>query len=185
MRNAEGRFFQDVTTSGGFGHLQKGHGIAFGDLDNDGDQDVYISIGGAYEGDFYRNALFENPGHGNHWLKLKLVGVKSNRAAIGARIKLNVITDQGKRTIFKTVNSGGSFGANPLRQELGLGQAKAISEVEIFWPTSRTTQKLGGLSMDSCYTITEGNDQPVRFELKPFKLPSGNGHQHHAHQHTN
>src|SRR5262249_48759549 len=44
FRNAEGRFFEDVTTSGGFGHLQKGHGVAFGDLDNDGDQHVYILI---------------------------------------------------------------------------------------------------------------------------------------------
>ncbi|MFO1501033.1 MAG: VCBS repeat-containing protein, partial [Verrucomicrobiota bacterium] len=83
FRNDQGRRFQDVTTSGGFGHLQKGHGVSFADLDNDGDQDIYHSIGGAFEGDFYRNALFENPGHGNHWLTLKLEGAQSNRVAIG------------------------------------------------------------------------------------------------------
>src|SRR5205814_2316351 len=53
FRNAEGKFFQDVTTAGGFGHLQKGHGIAFADLDNDGDQDIFANMGGAYTGDVY------------------------------------------------------------------------------------------------------------------------------------
>ena len=48
FRNAEGKFFQDVTTSGGFGHLQKGHAVAFGDIDNDGNLDVFEVIGGAY-----------------------------------------------------------------------------------------------------------------------------------------
>src|SRR5205823_12826185 len=78
FRNNEGKFFQDVTTSGGFGHLQKGHGVAFADLDNDGDQDILANLGGAYTGDIYRKALFENPGNSNRWLKLKLVGLQSN-----------------------------------------------------------------------------------------------------------
>ena len=87
FRNAGGRHFQDVTTSGGFGHLQKGHAVAFGDLDHDGDQEVFAVIGGNYSGDVYQNVLFRNPGHGNHWLKLKLEGRRSNRAAMGARIE--------------------------------------------------------------------------------------------------
>jgi FG-GAP-like repeat len=87
FRNADGKFFQDVTSSGGLGNLQKGHAISFADIDNDGDQDIYTVIGGAYADDTYRCALFENPGHGNHWITLKLEGVKSNRPAIGARIK--------------------------------------------------------------------------------------------------
>src|SRR5690606_6084208 len=62
FRNAGGRSFQDVTTSGGFGHLQKGHGIAFGDVDGDGDQDVYAVQGGWYSADHFRNLLFMNPG---------------------------------------------------------------------------------------------------------------------------
>ncbi|MEM8894544.1 MAG: VCBS repeat-containing protein, partial [Bacteroidota bacterium] len=52
FRNAGGKHFQDVTTSGGFGHIQKGHAISFGDIDNDGDQDIYAVMGGAFEGDF-------------------------------------------------------------------------------------------------------------------------------------
>ena len=181
FRNAEGKFFQDVTTAGGFGHLQKGHGIAFADLDNDGDQDIFANMGGAYAGDVYRKALFENPGNSNHWLKVKLVGVKSNRAAIGARIKVTVETADGTRTIYKTVNSGGSFGANPLRQEIGLGQAKSISELEIFWPTSGTRQTFKKINRDSCYTIREDAAEPVVVKLKTFKLAAGTGANAHAH----
>ncbi|MBI3415734.1 MAG: CRTAC1 family protein, partial [Verrucomicrobia bacterium] len=181
LRNDAGKRFQDVTTSGGFGHLQKGHGIAFGDLDNDGDQDIYISLGGAYEGDNYYNALFENPGHGNAWLKLKLVGVKSNRAAIGARIKVNVQEAGEKRAIYKTVNSGGSFGCSPLRQEFGLGQATAVNSVEIWWPTSGTTNTIIGLNRNQCYVIREGENTATRVELKTFKFPSSAAHGQHEH----
>ena len=181
MRNDGGKRFQDVTTSGGFGNVQKGHGIAFGDLDNDGDQDIYMSIGGAYEGDVYFNALYENPGHGNGWLKLKLVGVKSNRAAIGARIKVTVEGPEGKRAIHKTVNSGGSFGCSPLRQEIGLGKATSIPEVEIWWPTSGTRQVFNDLQPNHCYQIREGEKSATVVELKSFKF-SSSAMDHHHHQ---
>ncbi len=185
FRNSEGKFFQDVTTAGGFGHLQKGHGIAFADIDNDGDQDVFANMGGAYTGDVYRKALFENPGNTNHWLKLKLIGTKSNRAAIGARIKVAVETQRGRRAIYKTVNSGGSFGANPLRQEIGLGDAQSIVSVEISWPTSGSNQIFTSLKKDSCYRISEGDPKAVEFRLKSFKLAGAgaNSHLHPEHQH--
>src|SRR5690606_16860929 len=131
FRNAEGRFFQDVTTATGTGHIQKGHGIAFADMDDDGCQDVYVALGGALTGDFARNALFHNPGNSNKWIKLKLTGVTANRAAIGARIKVTVRTPGGKREIHRVVSSGGSFGSNPLRQEIGLANATAIESVDI------------------------------------------------------
>ena len=72
----------------GTGHLQKGHGVACGDWDRDGDVDLFVQTGGAADGDRYHNLLFQNPGQGNHWLTMKLVGKKTNRAAIGARIKV-------------------------------------------------------------------------------------------------
>ena len=180
FRNAEGKFFQDVTTSGGFGHLQKGHGISFADLDNDGDQDIYEVIGGAYSGDNFRNVLFLNPGHGNRWITLKLEGVKSNRAAIGARIKLVVKTGQGERSIHKTVGTGASFGASPLRQEIGLGQAQAIVRAEIFWPVTGKTQVMEGLEMDHLYKIREDGTDAVQMNLASFKIPTGPSH-HQAH----
>jgi len=179
-RNAGGEFFQDVTTSGGFGHLQKGHAIAFADLDNDGDQDVYANLGGAFTGDVYRNALFANPGHGNHWITLQLEGVRSNRSAIGARIKVVLESAEGNRTVFKTVNSGGSFGANPLRQGIGLGRATAIDRVEIFWPTTGRTQVLRDLALDHAYQVREdsGTPTPLALPPAPFKASADHGHHH-------
>ena len=90
LLNKEGKYFVDVTASSGTGELHKGHGVAFADIDNDGDEDIITSIGGAQPGDSHAFRLFENPGNGNDWISLKLVGVKANRAAIGARIKVTV-----------------------------------------------------------------------------------------------
>jgi hypothetical protein len=182
FRNANGKFFQDVTTAGGFGHLQKGHAVGFADLDNDGDQDVFIVLGGAYPGDRARSALFLNPGNNNHWIKLKLEGTRSNRAAIGAKIKLAVATPEGAGAIYKTVNSGGSFGCSPLRQEIGLGNATAITSVEVFWPASGIRQTLTGLALDHAYRIREDSSKPVALDLKRIEFRSVNGHEH-AHEH--
>ena len=184
FRNNGGKSFQDVTTSGGFGQIQKGHGIAFGDIDNDGDQDIYSVVGGAYTADNYRNQLFANPGHGNHWLKLKLEGVKSNRPAIGARIKVIVKTEEGERAIYKTVGTGASFGSSPLRQEIGLAQAKSIMRVEILWPTTGKTQVVQGLEMDRFYKIREGEPDTTSVTLASFKLPTSPGAPAHHHGHA-
>ncbi len=169
-RNNGGKSFQDVTTSGGFGMLQKGHGIAFGDIDNDGDQDIYSVVGGAYTGDTAYSQLFLNPGHGNHWITLKLEGKESNRIALGARIKVNTLEGGKPRAIYKTVSTGASFGASPLRQEIGLGQATEISSIEIFWPTTGKTQTLKGPPIDHFYKVTEGDAQATPWEVKPVHL---------------
>jgi hypothetical protein len=171
FRNDGGRRFQDVTTSGGFGQLQKGHGIAFGDINNDGTQDIYSVVGGAVEGDDYHHQLFANPGHGNNWLKLKLEGVRTNRAAVGARIKVVVQTEDGERAIHRTVGSGGSFGASPMRQEIGLGKARVIRRVEIFWPVTGVTQVVTGLEINRLYLVREGDANPTLVALKSFRWP--------------
>jgi len=156
FRNRAGGGMDDVTTAGGLGHLQKGHGIAFADLDNDGDQDIYAQMGGAFGGDAAGNALYENPGFGNHWIKVKLIGVRSNRAAIGARIRVDIVEDGQPRSIYRWVNNGGSFGVNPLRREIGLGQAERIELLEVYWPTSDETQQFRDLDVDQWIEITEG-----------------------------
>jgi len=156
IRNAEGKYFQDVTTSGGFGHLQKGHGIAFADLDNDGDQDVFAVLGGVYPGDTHPRVLFENPGFDNHWVTLRLEGTRSNHAAIGARIKVNISEKAGTRDIFATVSTGGSMGASALQQLIGLGQATAINSIEVTWPTTGQIQVFKNVQMDRILKIREG-----------------------------
>jgi hypothetical protein len=170
FRNAAGERFQDVTTSGGFGHLQKGHGVSFADLDSDGDQDVHADMGGAYTGDLSHNVLFENPGHGNHWVSLQLEGTKANRAAIGARIRVTVATPEGERTLHRVVSSGGSFGASPLRQAIGLGRATAIRKVQINWDAAGPLQEITGLDLDRFYRIRQGDSQPRQWTPRSFKL---------------
>jgi hypothetical protein len=174
FRNAEGRFFQDVTTSTGLGHLQKGHSVAFADLDNDGDQDIYEVVGGAFEADHFRNALYENPGHGHHFLALQLEGVRSNRCALGARIRVDMrLPGGGRRSLYRTVSNGGSFGGSPLRQEIGLGDAEAIERVVITWPSAGPPQTVTGLEVDRRYIVREGTDAPRMLDLKTVRLGGG------------
>ena len=183
FRNDGGRRFQDVTTAGGFGQLQKGHAIAFGDIDEDGDQDIYSVVGGAISSDHYHNQLFANPGHGNHWLKLKLEGVQSNRAALGARLKLVLKTANGERVIHRSVTAGSSFGGNPFRVEFGLGQALAVVRAEIFWPVTGRTQILTGLEIDHSYHVREGAAAATRLTPVTFQLPTSPSAAHRPHVH--
>jgi hypothetical protein len=160
FRNDQGKAFQDVTTSGGFGHLQKGHAVAFGDIDNSGNQDVVEVMGGVYPSDKFWAALYKNPGHGNHWVKLSLVGVQANRFGVGARIRLVLKgVDGTRREVFSTVNSGGSFGASSLRPHLGLGQSTDIELLELKWPGSGTVQTFKGLAADQTYEIREDQSE--------------------------
>ncbi|PYJ01030.1 MAG: hypothetical protein DME25_19125 [Verrucomicrobia bacterium] len=171
FRNNGGLFFQDVTTAGGFGHVQKGHGVAFGDIDNDGDQDVYEVLGGAYEGDGFQSVLFENPGHGNHWITLRLRGTRSNRDAIGARFELQVLQESEVRKIYGTVSSGGSFGGSSLQQEIGLGSADSIQKITIQWPLfGQHSQIVSNLPMDRVVEINQGEPGFHSKDQKRFAL---------------
>jgi hypothetical protein len=181
FRNAEGRMFQDMTTSGGFGHLQKGHAISFGDLDHDGDEDIFEVIGGAYPGDTYQSVLFENPGHGNSWLSLELKGVQTNAAAFGARVRIRVRAKQGLREIHRAIGYGSSFGDSPFRLHTGLGDATEIIEVEIKWPTSGKRQRLRNLQINHHYQITEGADKALELTRKSFSLSSSGKTPTHRH----
>ncbi len=156
LRNAGGLRFQDVTTSGGFGYLWKGHGVSFGDFDGDGDQDVYVVYGGAFEGDRGRNVLLENPGHGNSWLTVRLVGVEANRGGIGSRIRVRVSTPRGAREVHHLVGSGGSFGANTLQAEIGLGDATAVEELEVRWAGSGRRDLHRDVPLDRIVSVREG-----------------------------
>ena len=171
FRNAEGRSFQNVTSSGGFGHLQKGHAVAFGDIDNTGQQDVFANIGGAMSGDKFFSVLFKNPGHTNHWIKLELVGVKANRFAVGARIRVRVKAADGTvRDIYRSVSSGGSFGASSLRPHVGIGGAASVDEIEIRWPGSGLVQRFSGpIAADLRYEVREGRADLKRVEPRPAR----------------
>jgi tetratricopeptide (TPR) repeat protein len=156
LHNQAGKHFVDITASSGTGELHKGHAVAFADVDNDGDEDILTVIGGATPGDSHAFRLFENPGHGNDWISVRLIGVKANRAAIGARIKVTVKNEGGApRSIFRTVGSGGSFGASPLEQHIGLGKSAAIERLEIQWPGSAAPQVFTNVPRNQAIEIQE------------------------------
>lgn len=156
-RNSGGQRFEDITTSSGLGHLQKGHGVAFGDLDGDGDQDIYAVIGGAFEGDGFWNALYENPGHGHRWITLRLEGRQANREALGSRIRVHL---RGGRVIHALVGRGGSFGASSVQQEIGLGAATGIDAIEVDWAGSGNQTRIPGpVTMDRVYRLIEGESE--------------------------
>lgn len=171
LHNKAGKQFVDVTASSGTGEWHKGHGVAFADLDNRGDEDIIFEVGGVTPGDNHALRVFENPGHGNDWISLKLIGVKTNRAAIGARIKLTVENRaQGVRSIHRTVGSGGSFGASPLQQHIGLGKDARILELEVWWPTSNTRQHFSNVAKNQFLEIKEFGQDYARLERKPYRL---------------
>jgi len=176
FKNIDGKRFVDVTTSSRTGNLQKGHGVAFADLRNTGIQDIFAEMGGAYIGDSYTSALYVNPGqNNNNWISLKLEGIKANKAGIGSRIKLSFTESGVKRSVYKDVNSGGSFGSSPIRQEIGIGQAKIIDEIEIKWAGSHTVQHFKNVAPNQFLHITEGDDRPEVIHLAKLTFKSKKG----------
>jgi hypothetical protein len=170
-RNNGGANFQDVTSSAGLGHIQKGHGVSFGDVDNDGDQDIFAVMGGAYPADLAARLLFRNPGSDNQWLRLQLVGDLSNRPAIGARVKFNVDTPGGPRAYHALVGTGSSFGANSLWLEQGLGDATALQSVEVTWPAGGPAETFTGVELGAAWQLREGEGAAKPLPLSEIDLP--------------
>lgn len=178
--NMGGKTFVDMTAPARVGHLQKGHAISFADVDNDGDQDIYIEMGGAYKGDAFHNAFYVNPCQDarNNWIAIELTGTKTNRSAIGSRIKLNVTESGQGRSIYRDVNSGGSFGSSPLRKEIGIGRATVIEELEITWHGG-AQQVFRDVKPNQFIRITEGSNSIEYIPVKAINFEASNAHSHH------
>ena len=129
FENLDGEKFKDVSLDNGdYFHEEKvGRGACFGDYDNDGDIDVFIVNLNDY-GVFLRN----DKGNENNWILLKLVGEKSNRDGIGARIKIRA---DGKEQIAQKRSARGYLSQNDPRIHFGLGKAEIIEKIEIAWPS--------------------------------------------------
>jgi hypothetical protein len=122
--------------------------VAWADYDNDGFIDVFIA-------NYGKNSLFHNNGNSNHWINLKLVGTASNRATIGAKVRIEA-TIGGKTFWQRRDISGGSSmaGQSDLRASFGLGDATNIDIVRIEWP-SGTVQELHNIASKQFLTVTE------------------------------
>lgn len=148
---ANGRFAEVSKLSGnGFETPHAGRGAAFADFDNDGFVDVLV----ANNGDFPL-LLHNSGGSGNNFLNLKLVGKKSNRDAMGAR--MHVVT--GSMSQIREVAGGGSYlSQSDLRANFGLGKAKRADVVEINWPSGQR-QTFKDVEGNKFYLIEEGKDE--------------------------
>jgi len=170
-KNNKGSSFTDITAAARVGSLQKGHGVSFADLDNDGFQDIHVSLGGAFIGDAYQNALFINPAQGkNQFIDILLAGKTSNRAAIGAKLKITFTESGQQRSVYREVSSGGSFGSNPLEQHIGVGTATQVDEVQVYWPVTGKTQIFKNLKPGNYLKINEGSDKIATYTLKRFNF---------------
>jgi hypothetical protein len=171
FHNDEGKHFTDITASSGTGDLHPAHGIAFADFENNGQQDIAVTMGGAAVSNWHAMRLYRNPGNHNSWITLKLVGVKTNCSAIGARVKVTVANKgAGTRSIYRTVGSFSSFASGPLRLEIGLGKEARILAIEVEWPTSKTRQIFKNVAPDQFLEITEFNPVYKKLNYPSFRL---------------
>jgi len=180
----EGKKFEDVSFSGGFSNIQKGHGVGFGDWNQDGDEDIYAVIGGAYDGDRFFNCLFDNPNeHNNNWVVLKLEGMTANRVAIGARVAISAQEGGKERKIYRTVTSGASFGANSLALEVGLRKSSTINSVTVQWPCKDCPEQVfTGLEINKAYQLVQGAATAKQLKYNAVKPANKEGDGHHHHQ---
>lgn len=172
FKNVEGKNYVEVTNSAKVGHLQKGHGVSLGDLNNDGWQDISIKMGGAFDGDGYESSIFLNPGQNktNNWFGFKLEGTKSNKPGIGSKVTIKIHEGSKERMIYREVNSGGSFGCSPLRQEIGIGTATIVDELKIVWPASGITQVFKNIKPNQFIKIKEDKSDYELLAVKAIQF---------------
>ena len=142
--------FKDVSAQMGPGISQRysSRGAAFGDFDNDGDIDVLV-----LNMNDPPSLLRNDGGNQNNWIKIKLIGTRCNRTAIGARAR--VVT--GKHAQIDEVHTGGSvMSQSDLRLHFGVGQAKTIDRIEVKWPTTWKTEEFTDVAVNQILTIKEG-----------------------------
>ncbi len=172
-RNLQNGRFEDVTEHGGPGILENApaRGCAFGDYDNDGDIDVVVNCINSVP-----QLLRCDSSLNRNWIKIKLVGVKSNRTGIGSRVKVTAKTSAAAaKPLVQTdeLRSGGSyFSQNDLRLHFGLGEAKKVDSVEIRW-LSGQVDRLADLSPNQLYVIQEGGKILKAGPLVPAKARQG------------
>ena len=157
FRNNRNRTFENVSALAGLDKLSAAahRGVAFGDVNNDGKVDLLILVVGEPP-----LLLINRTESSNRAVLFRLVGTKSNKAAIGARVTVTV----GDLTQFSEVRGGGSYmSQNDLRLHFGLGQHDAMDKVEIAWPSGKK-DSFKSLPADFIYTVTEGGEiQKVPF----------------------
>ncbi len=147
----KGKFVEVSKSSGsGFDTPHVGRGVAFVDLDNDGFVDIVVANNGDAP-----LVLHNSAGNGNHFLNFKLVGKKSNRDALGTRIRIV----SGRVSQIREISGGGSYlSQSDLRANFGMGAAKSADLVEVKWPSGQK-QEFHNVQADKFYLVEEGQDK--------------------------
>jgi len=148
FRNLGNRTFEELGAEAGPGvtDAHSSRGCAFGDFDNDGDLDILI-VNLNEPPSLLRNDLRGS----HHWLKVKLMGTKSNRSAIGARV---LVRYGGKVQAQEVLSQSSFYSSNDPRLHFGLGPEK-IADIEIHWPNG-LQEKFKGVTADRLVVIKEG-----------------------------
>jgi len=160
FRNRGNLTFEDVADEAGLntGKLYSRRGTAFGDINNDGNLDVVVFNANAPPSVFLNETK-----NANHRVLFRLIGTKSNRLAIGARMRVTT----SKMTQIDEVHGGGSYNStSDTRLHFGLGSEATMNKIEVFWP-SGLRQAFTDVPADAIYEIKEG--QPIR---KTVELPA-------------
>jgi hypothetical protein len=160
-RNLGNGRFKDVSSGMGPGITEhfSSRGAAFGDYDNDGDIDVLV-----LNMNDLPSLLRNDGGNQQNWIKIKLIGTKCNRTAIGARVRVTI----GKRTQMDEVHSGDSvMSQSDLRLHFGLGKADTIDLLEVRWPTTLKLEIFKQVKANQILTIREGAGIIANYKPKP------------------
>jgi hypothetical protein len=143
--------FKDVSAEmgPGIGARFSSRGAAFGDYDNDGGMDILV-----LNMNDLPSLLHNVGGNKQNWIKLKLLGTRCNRTAIGARVRVTT----GKHTQMDEVHSGTSvMSQSDLRLHFGLGSAEKVDSIEVQWPTTRKVERFAQVKANRILTIREGD----------------------------
>ena len=160
--------FTPIARSAGINDYGKLHGIAFADYDDSGNLSFYGSFGGFYWGDRGEARLFRNLGTGNHVLEVRLIGTRSNRDAVGARLVANM----GSRSIYRWQDGGSGFGSmNSRIVHIGLGASQEVDSLDIKWP-SGLSQRFRHIPADQRIEVIEGKPG-FRTLVRLKRPPSG------------
>ena len=148
--------YKDISKEAGAGitHPESSRGLAIGDLWNDGREEAVINN----VSDFPL-LLVNRAGNDNHWLGIHLVGVVSNRDAIGARVRVIGSAPGSPRVRVDEVRSGSSYSSNnDMRLHFGLGKAESVGSIEVRWPNGRE-EVFPGVTADQIISLREGSGQ--------------------------
>ena len=147
----DGYTFRNTTFAAGLAYRGKSHGVNMADLFGDGRMSILVASGGQYPGDLLTTSIYYPNRLAGNYVNIRLVGVMSNRSAIGAKVSVQA----GGRWQYREVSGGTNFGCLPLEQHFGFGTLTEIDAIEIRWP-SGLRQRFEGLAINSTYEFTEG-----------------------------